>query len=74
MVTVLQCSPVSGYWNRAIPAKCIVDDYAFFVGIAVPNILTDAAILSLPVPYIWRLKRTSSQKLALSGIFMLGGL
>lgn len=73
LVTVFQCTPVSGYWNRQIPAKCIVDDYAFFVGIAVPNILTDAAILSLPVPYIWRLRRTRSQKVALLSIFALGG-
>lgn len=72
LVTVFQCTPVSGYWNRQIPAKCIVDDYAFFVGIAIPNILTDAAILSLPVPYIWRLQTTRSQKIALSSIFMLG--
>lgn len=57
-----------------IHARCFVDDYAFFVGIAVPNIVTDALILAMPVPQLLRLQRTTSQKIALIGIFMLGGL
>lgn len=73
LVSIFQCTPVSGFWNRQMPAKCIVDVYAFFFGVAVPNTLTDAAILALPVPYIWRLQKTRSQKIGLSGIFMLGG-
>lgn len=73
LVTIFQCNPVSGFWNRTKPAKCAVDDYAFFIGNAVPNIITDAAILSLPLPFIFRLHRILSQKIALAGIFMLGG-
>ncbi|KAI4209736.1 MAG: hypothetical protein LQ351_007332 [Letrouitia transgressa] len=79
LVSIFQCTPVDGFWNRVkIPPpsplpKCIVDEYAFFVGIAVPNIVTDAALLALPIPYIWRLHRSQSQKIALAGIFMLGG-
>ena len=74
LVTIFQCDPVSGFWNRNIPAKCKIDDYAFFLGIAVPNIVTDAAIIALPMPYIWQLHRLTSQKIALAGIFMLGSL
>lgn len=76
LVSVFQCTPVSGFWNRLTvpPPQCIVNDYAFFVGIAVPNIITDVAILSLPVPCIWRLHRDGAQKIALAGIFALGGL
>ncbi|KAF2233444.1 hypothetical protein EV356DRAFT_201211 [Viridothelium virens] len=72
LVTIFQCRPVDGFWNRNKPADCSVDDYAFFIGNAVPNIITDAAILSLPWPFIFRLHRTTSQKIALAGIFMLG--
>lgn len=50
LVTVFQCNPVSGFWNRNVPADCAVSDYAFFIGNAVPNIITDVAILSLPLP------------------------
>ncbi|KAL9614954.1 MAG: hypothetical protein Q9167_000596 [Letrouitia subvulpina] len=79
LVSIFQCTPVDGFWNRvkipppSPPPKCIVNEYAFFVGIAVPNIVTDAALLALPIPYIWRLHRSQSQKIALAGIFMLGG-
>ena len=75
-VTIFQCNPVSSFWERDPnkPSNCIVDDYAFFVGIAVPNIVTDAALLSVPIPFIWRLHRDRPQKIALAGIFMLGGL
>lgn len=73
LVTILQCDPVSGFWNRDEHTHCAVSDYAFFIGNAVPNIITDVAILSLPLPFIFRLHRTQAQKIALAGIFLLGG-
>ncbi|CAD6588420.1 MAG: hypothetical protein ASARMPREDX12_003322 [Alectoria sarmentosa] len=66
------CIPVSGYWNTKISAKCVNGEH-FFLGSSIVNILTDLALLLLPIPYIWRLYRTISQKIALIGIFMLGG-
>ena len=73
LVTVFQCDPVSGFWNDRIPTKCI-NGQSFFIGSLVPHISTDFALLLLPVPYIWRLHRTTSQKIALAGTFMHGGM
>ena len=73
LVTVFQCVPVSGYWNKKIPAKCINDDQ-FFISSSIVNIITDFFLILLPIPYIWRLHRTTPQKIALAGIFILGGL
>ncbi|CAD6563631.1 MAG: hypothetical protein ASARMPRED_000099 [Alectoria sarmentosa] len=73
-VIIAHCNPVSGYWNRKIAANCVVNETPFFVGVAIPNILTDVALLLLPMPYVWQLHTTSSQKMALTGIFMLGSL
>ena len=73
LATVFQCVPVSGFWNKTIHAKCVNPKHAF-LGNSIPNIATDIALLLMPVPYIWRLHRTSSQKIVLTGIFMLGGL
>lgn len=73
LVTAFQCVPVSGLWNPNIPTKCI-NGKQFFLGSLIPDISIDVALLSLPVPYIWRLHRTTSQKIALAGTFMLGGL
>lgn len=73
-MTIFQCKPVSGFWNRTKPAICNVDSQKFFIGNAIPNILTDVALMVLPLPYIWQLNRSKSQKIALAGVFLLGGL
>ncbi|KAI4224930.1 MAG: hypothetical protein L6R36_004289 [Xanthoria steineri] len=72
-MTIFQCKPVSGFWNRTKPAICNVDSQKFFIGNAIPNILTDVALMVLPLPYIWQLNRSKSQKIALAGVFLLGG-
>jgi hypothetical protein len=51
---------------------CGVNDNKFFYGNAIPNIVTDIAMLMLPVPYIYTLQLRSGQKLALAGIFLVG--
>lgn len=43
-----------------------------FIGNAVPNILTDAAILCMPMYHVWRLQVRTAQRVALTGIFLLG--
>ena len=61
-------------WDKSINPTCSVNVYAFFVGNAIPNILTDWALLLLPIPYIWHLHQSKAQKIALCGVFGLGGL
>ena len=61
-------------WDKSVNPTCAVNVYAFFIGNAVPNIVTDWALLFLPVPYIWRLHQKTAQKIALCGVFGLGGL
>jgi len=51
-----------------------VNDYLFFYGNSIPNIITDFALLGLPIPCISKLKVPLSQKVSLSGTFILGGL
>lgn len=41
---------------------------------SVPNIVTDLIMLLLPMPVIWRLKLPTKQKIALTGVFLLGSL
>ena len=61
-------------WDKSVNATCAVNVPAFFIGNAVPNIITDWALLLLPIPYIWRLHQRRAQKVALCGVFGLGGL
>ncbi|XRM45278.1 hypothetical protein ABZX51_008378 [Aspergillus tubingensis] len=73
LTTIFQCLPVHGFWDKTIPSHCGVNVNNFFIGNAVPNILTDWALLTLPLPYVWKLQRSASQKLALTGVFIMGG-
>ena len=79
LITIFQCTPVSGFWDRFSPthptnSKCGVNVNQFFEGNSIPNILTDAAILILPMPFVWKLHLPRAQKMALSSIFLLGVL
>ncbi|KAI0190560.1 hypothetical protein F4808DRAFT_444494 [Astrocystis sublimbata] len=43
-----------------------------FIATAISNTLVDIAILCVPLPIVWRLKITTKQKIAVSGVFLLG--
>ena len=61
-------------WDKSIEGSCHVDLRKWYLGMTVPNILTDVALLILPFPYIKRLKTKNSQKMVLGGLFLLGGV
>ncbi len=71
--SIFQCIPVRKAWNPNIPGKCI-NLHAYYFGQAIPNTITDGVILLLPLPPLWKLQVSRSQKLALIVIFSLGGL
>ncbi|KAJ5911450.1 uncharacterized protein N7473_000753 [Penicillium subrubescens] len=74
LTTCFQCVPIQGLWDYSIKAHCGVNINSFFIGNAVPNIITDWALLILPLPYVWKVQRNNVQKIALCGAFAMGGL
>ncbi|ETN44725.1 uncharacterized protein HMPREF1541_10395 [Cyphellophora europaea CBS 101466] len=70
-LSVFQCIPLQRAWNPMIPGKCL-NIKALFIGNAVPNILTDAVMVVLPIPPVLKLRLPLSQRIAVIGIFMLG--
>ncbi|RYP17973.1 hypothetical protein DL765_004192 [Monosporascus sp. GIB2] len=73
IVPLVQCKPMSKSWLPFSEGTCI-DTCSFLVGNAVPNIVTDAAILALPAHQISKLQLRTIQKAAITGIFLLGGV
>ncbi|KAK2018530.1 hypothetical protein LZ32DRAFT_679204 [Colletotrichum eremochloae] len=71
-VCVFQCTPIEKAYMPFIEGTCI-DLKASFIGNAIPNILTDVAILCLPVRQVWKLQATLAQRLSLCFMFLLGG-
>lgn len=73
LVSIFSCNPVQGFWTHQADAKCINSEH-FYIGNAVPNIITDAFILALPIRMIWGLHTSKFERVALTFIFMLGSL
>ena len=70
---IFTCLPIYAFWDIELPHTCI-DLLRYFLGTAIPNVVTDILLLVFPIPWIWKLVMPTSQKIALLGIFLLGGL
>jgi hypothetical protein len=74
IMAFLQCVPLQGVWDHRINAKCIPRTVTLWYFNGVFNIVTDVAILVLPLPILWKLELPRSQKILLTCIFGLGFL
>lgn len=71
--SIFACTPVRAFWTKEQPATCI-DQFAMWFTNAAINILTDLAIIILPMPVIRSLNLERRQKQLLIGVFAIGGL
>jgi hypothetical protein len=74
-LSIFTCVPPKAFWDKSVKnPRCEVDNNAFLWSISIPNIMTDVALLLLPVPYVMKLSTSWSQKRLILGTFFLGGL
>jgi hypothetical protein len=73
LMTIFSCSPIHGFWNVTIKAKC-QPKLPFWYGNAIFNIVSDLAIFALPLPSLHALHIGRVQKYVLIGVFSLGFL
>lgn len=72
--TVFSCTPVAAFWDLSLAdAATCIDSSKFYIGITVPNIIFDFLTVALPVHEVWSLQMGRDKKLAISGVFLLGG-
>ncbi|PGG99777.1 hypothetical protein GX51_06149 [Blastomyces parvus] len=69
--TVFQCTPIRRAWQRQIPGTCINLTISWYSNAAF-SILSDLAILILPMPVIKSLLLPKKEKLGLMSIFAVG--
>lgn len=74
VTSLASCRPFSARWNLELFVSNCIDAPRYWQGMSVPNITTDLVMLVLPLPVVWRLQIPKRQKLALTGIFILGSL
>ncbi|KAH9825445.1 hypothetical protein Tdes44962_MAKER04146 [Teratosphaeria destructans] len=70
-LAVAGCQPVSYFWNKHQPGRCM-NEVQFFRWNGVTNLILDVLVLALPLPMVWTLQLRYKQKLALSCIFAVG--
>lgn len=73
MAGIASCIPVDTFWTHEKPRTCI-DPLRMFLDIAIPNVATDVVLLAFPIPWIWKLVVSTSQKIALLAIFLIASL
>lgn len=71
--TLFQCYPVTALVEPFYKKRCI-DTVAFWYAGGVTDIVLDGTLLFLPVPMVLGLQLPLKQKLAVLGMFLLGGL
>lgn len=68
---ILACHPVSRNWDPTVEGEC-VNRTALYIATAVTNIVTDLALITLPIPLVLRLNMPRSQKVYLFLMFVVG--
>lgn len=70
----LKCQPFAYAWDETIPGGHCINVNRYYQWITFPNIPIDMAILILPLPVIWRLQVSISQKVGLTVTFLTGSM
>ncbi|KAL2840138.1 hypothetical protein BJX68DRAFT_271841 [Aspergillus pseudodeflectus] len=73
LVSVFGCHPIRKNWDLFAEGWCI-DNVKVFIGKAVPNFTTDLIMLFLPINEVRKLHMKTTQKIALSTVFLTGGV
>ena len=69
----LICLPIEHNWDPTVPAQCGNKQLLAKIP-PIPWIVTDFAILIMPLPMVWKLHMPALQRIGLGGLFLLGGL
>ncbi|OAG06095.1 uncharacterized protein CC84DRAFT_1044209, partial [Paraphaeosphaeria sporulosa] len=73
-VIICQCRPLEYLWNKTIPGGHCVNQALMFRYGSLPNIITDVAMLLLPMPLVWNLHSSSKVKFGLFITFLIGSI
>ncbi|GAW22663.1 hypothetical protein ANO14919_122050 [Xylariales sp. No.14919] len=70
-VTIFRCTPINATWE-AVPESTCVSTWDWFLGSAIPNLLIDIVILTLPLPMLWGLQATAFRRIMTVIVFIFG--
>ena len=73
MGAILNCQPIEMNWDPSASRDC-EERISFWIAMGVLNILSDVAILVLPLPLLRTLPMPKMPRIVLIGVFCLGFL
>jgi hypothetical protein len=68
---LLLCRPLALNWDKTLPGTC-GDNRRYYIWLGGINVVVEAAILLLPLPFIYRLQMKTFKKLVVIGLFSVG--
>lgn len=77
IVNVIQCRPLHAFWDtelQQLPDTKCLDFNLYFLGNSTANCIIDLATLTLPIREVLRLQMSTSRKLGICVVFLLGGV
>ncbi|CAG8955434.1 hypothetical protein HYFRA_00010299, partial [Hymenoscyphus fraxineus] len=74
IVSLNLCRPFAFNWDHSIEGGSCYKQTVFFEWGSFPNIVTDVAILILPMPVVWNLHTNMRMKVGLTLTFILAGI
>lgn len=72
--SLLTCLPIAMAWDLTITEGVCINKAAFYIANACLSVITDLAILVLPIVPTWRTFSSRRHKIMLSILFGTGGL
>lgn len=69
----VQCKPTMATLTPGEPDTCLALP-PLFLAVNLSNFLTNVFVLLLPLPFVWALNLTVRARVALSFVFMMGGI
>lgn len=70
---IFQCTPIEYNWDTTIPGGHCIDIGQFALATSILNVLTDVAVLILPLPLVWQLNVSRQKRRGLVFVFAMGG-
>ncbi|KAK7974301.1 hypothetical protein PG990_011098 [Apiospora arundinis] len=73
LVACFQCRPIAFWWDKKLPGGGVcIDVQQFFHAQAIPGIILDVFIMTMPLSTIWALQLPTAKRVALALIFAIG--
>lgn len=71
---IFQCNPMDAFWTKQFFSQYCIDITKLLLGYELTNFFIDVLILCIPIGAVRKLNLPLLKKIAVTGIFLLGGL